>query len=90
MTDVLEANADHYRNEKLRMTFLAGCTGGRARQQLASRRRPEAPNAFQTAEEMFEVLKLVFDDPDRRQTAAQKFQRLYQGGKDFNNFWVNF
>ena len=32
ITDVLEANADHYRNEKLRMTFLAGCTGGRARQ----------------------------------------------------------
>ena len=90
MRDKLRANADHYNTEDMKMAYLASRVGGKAKLQLSSRRRPDAINPFRNAEAMLEALIAVFEDPDRRQTAAQEFQKLYQGKKSFNDFWGEF
>ena len=88
--DKFDQNADHYNTEGLRIAYLATRLGGQAKLHIAARRRPDSPNPFATAEEMLEALSAVFEDPDRRQTAALEFQRLYQGNKPFNDFWAEF
>ena len=68
------------------MGYVENCVGGTAIKHLAPQLRSGSANPFQSAEEMLEVLKRVFGDPNRRMTALQEFRKLYQGNKDFNSF----
>ena len=90
MKSKLEANADHYPTESLRMAYLATRVEGTASLHLAPRMREDAKNPFNTAEEMIETLKKVFGDPNRRQTAMNDYRKLYQRNDPFNKYWVEF
>jgi hypothetical protein len=86
----LSANADHYPTEALRMAYLASRVDGTANLHLQPRLRPTAVNRFETAEDMIEALDRVFGDPNKQQTAMTNLRKLYQGNKDFNEFWGEF
>ncbi|KFZ24869.1 hypothetical protein V502_00653 [Pseudogymnoascus sp. VKM F-4520 (FW-2644)] len=42
------------------------------------------------AEEIIQLLKKVFSDPDRRHTAQTEYCKLYQGKNTFTTFWAEF
>ena len=86
----LEANADHYPTEKLRMAYLSTRVEGTASLHLAPRMRDDAKNPFNTAEKIIKILKKVFGDPNRRQIAINDYRKLYQRNDLFYKFWVEF
>ena len=77
MKSKLNANADYYPTENLRMAYLATRVEGTASLHLAPRMRDDAKNPFITAEKIMEILKKVFGDSNRRQTAINDYRKLY-------------
>ena len=86
----LEANTDYYPIEKLRMAYLSTRVKGTASLHLAPRMRDDAKNPFNTAEKIIKILKKVFGNPNRRQTAINDYRKLYQRNNPFYKFWVKF
>ena len=77
MKSKLEANADYYPTEKLRMAYLSTRVKGTASLHLAPRMRDDAKNPFNTAEKIIKILKKVFENPNRRQIAINDYRKLY-------------
>jgi len=86
----LEANADHYPTEALKISYVATRCGGLAASNIQPRLRRDATKPFHTANEVLEVLERTFGDPFRKRTARNEFRNLKQGNRDFNSFWSDF
>ncbi|EOD46549.1 hypothetical protein UCRNP2_6718 [Neofusicoccum parvum UCRNP2] len=89
MHNKLEINADHYKTERAKISYVFSRTTGIASDTI----RPnvhEGPAAFQTVEEAFTLLTSVFDDPHFLQNKRQEFRRFYQNTTPFNSFYAKF
>jgi hypothetical protein len=91
MQNKLSANADHYNTEALRRAYVANRVGGKASDHLAPRLRDDAPNRFETAEEMFQHLKSIFLDPNRALKAKHKLRFMtMKPSNKFHDFLTDF
>ena len=86
----LEANADHYPTEALKITYITTRCGGLAASNIQPRLRRDATKPFRSADELLEALERTFGDPFRKRTARNEFRTLKQGNRDFNSFWSDF
>ena len=87
-----KANADHYDTEELRMAYVSNLVKLPAKDYLRVQENPDHPQAFQTAEEMLEVLKRSIgkSKEQRRNEARQEYRSLYQKDREFSGFWADF
>lgn len=87
MKTKLKANADHYSSNLLQVAYVQSRLGGRAAEHAAPRFHEDSVNQYQTADEVFEHLKSIFFDPNRRMTARRQLRHLqmksYQKYHDF-------
>ncbi|KAL2007033.1 hypothetical protein VTN00DRAFT_8471 [Thermoascus crustaceus] len=91
MKNKLAVNADHYPSEELRMAYVENRVGGKASDHLAPRLRDEAPNRYQTADEIFAHLKTIYLDPNRIVNAKFKFRNLQMTPSDcYHDFVTEF
>lgn len=90
MASKMEFNADHFRRETLRMTYVLNRTEGLALSHLEPRSRKKSPKPWKTADEMIEYPERVFGDPHRKHNSGHKFRALIQGGKSFDTFGAKF
>jgi hypothetical protein len=86
----LEANIDHFPNDKMQMSYLQSRLGGLAVRHVNPSLRITSTNMLQSAEEIIQLLEKVFSDPDRRHTAQTEYRKLYQGKNTFTTFWAEF
>jgi len=86
----LDANADHYPTEALKISYITTRCGGLAASNIQPRLRRDATKPFRTVNEVLEVLERTFGDPFRKRTARNEFRNLKQGNRDFNSFWSDF
>ncbi|EAW24646.1 uncharacterized protein NFIA_101300 [Aspergillus fischeri NRRL 181] len=73
----LQANADHYPNPMMRITYITSRTEGNARKHITPRLRENAVNPYQDATDLLKHLENVFADPNRERVAKQKYNTLY-------------
>ena len=73
MVKKLNANADHYSTEALRIVYVNNCMDGKAYKHLAARSKIDARKPFATAEEMFEILQKAYNDVNQTHTTMNKF-----------------
>ncbi|ELR07455.1 hypothetical protein GMDG_08424 [Pseudogymnoascus destructans 20631-21] len=85
----LEANIDHFPNDKMQMSYLQSRLAGLAVRHVNPRLHITSPNMLQSAEEILQLLKKVFSDPGRH-TAQTEYHKLYQGKNTFATFWAEF
>ena len=85
----LEANADHWSTEAMRIAYVESRIGGKAVTHIAARLRKNAIKPIYKAEEILEVLTRAYGDPNKKQTAMSKFRTLIMT-KEFNSFWADF
>ncbi|KAN0069292.1 hypothetical protein V8E54_012307 [Elaphomyces granulatus] len=84
----LEANADHYNTEVLRIAYVENRTGGKAAKHLRPRLRVNAVNPYITAEEMLKHLESIFQDPNREANSKREFRDdMEAAGNDDKGFY---
>ncbi|KAF7115653.1 hypothetical protein CNMCM5793_002893 [Aspergillus hiratsukae] len=71
----LNANADHYPNPIMRITYGTSRTEGNARKHITPRLREDAVNPYQDASDLLKHLENVFADPNRDRVAKQNARR---------------
>ena len=89
MVKKLNANADHYPPEALRMAYVDSHVNREAYKYLAMRSKIGAQKPFATAKEIFEILQKTYDNVNWAHTAINKFWDL-KITKNFNSFWTEF
>jgi hypothetical protein len=89
--DKLHINADLFQTEQARMGYVFNRTTGEAQGHLFSRYRPSAKNAYQTAQEMIEHLRTIYEDPYQRENARYTFGKFYmKKSQPFIEFYSEF
>ncbi|KZZ87382.1 Retrotransposon gag protein [Ascosphaera apis ARSEF 7405] len=87
----LSVNASHFPNEESRIGYLFSRLSGAAAQQLlpffAS---GSGSSSLSSVAEFFQVLENAFGDPDRKTTAQNKLESLYQRNKEFAVHYAEF
>lgn len=87
----LEGNADHFSTEPLRLAYVVSRLTGDAAKHTAPRLRVGGINKYGTAQELLDHLREIYEDPDRRDKARQKFKSLYMKQSDnFHDFYTKF
>ena len=91
MKNKLTVNADYYNIEALKMAYTENRTGGDAAKYLAPRLRDAAVDKFETADEIFEYLELIYLDLNRLRNAKNEFRRLIiRKGDTYHGFLIKF
>jgi hypothetical protein len=91
MKNKLEANADHYPTEVLKITYIESRTKGDAARHLEPRMRTDHPEKYQTAKDMFDHLDEIYLDPNRLMNAKTDFRRLIMKNSDkYQQFLTRF
>lgn len=87
----LDANADHFETEALRMGYIFNRTEGDAKKYLFTRLKLNASTPFKDSQEMFEYLGNIFRDPHRLRNAKVSFRELkMKYGQPFHEFRTQF
>ncbi len=90
MVGKLDANADHFKNEKARKHYVYSRTGGDAQSHLIPRYNSEE-GSYETAEDMLANLKEIYDDPHKKRNARRELNNLKMDGKQtFASFYSEF
>lgn len=90
MWDKLNANSDHYETESQKAAYVISRTGGPAQSHINSY-RIEDPSYFGNSESVFQALKDVYEEADRKRNAQSRYSVLKQGAKDkFAEFFSKF
>ncbi|OJD25470.1 hypothetical protein ACJ73_03166 [Blastomyces percursus] len=91
MKNRLRANQDRYPTEELRMAYIELRVGGEAADHLRPYLDEQAEEHISTAQELFNVLKEIYEDPNKKEKARDDLQRLYlQRDSDFHEFQTKF
>jgi Zinc knuckle len=91
MKGKLLVNADRFTTEAARMIYVQSRTTGEAAAHLRERMKTDAPDRFQTAEEMFQALENAYIDPNRAEIAKDDFHRLVmKKTDDYHAFLTKF
>jgi hypothetical protein len=73
----LIANADHFPNPMMRITYVTSRTEGNARKHITPHLREDAVNPYQDSTDLLKHLENVFADPNRERVAKRKYNTLY-------------
>lgn len=87
----LDTNADHFQDEKSKITYVYTRTTGQAADQLRPYITTDGRLAFDTVRELLDELAAVYTDPNEMQKARDTYRGLYQHRcTDLQDFHVKF
>jgi hypothetical protein len=69
----LTENINHYNTPGLQIALVLGCITGKAQRHMAPRLRDRAINKYKDSDEIFEYLKVIYNDPNHLITAKNEF-----------------
>jgi len=90
IADKLDANADHYSTEKIRIVYVVFRLEGDADQQTYAKRRVDAFSFYQSLSELLKHLKEIYEDQDLIRKCRREYVALKQLNKLFSSFYSEF
>ncbi len=90
IADKLDANANHYPTEKIRIAYVISRLGGDADQQTYAKRRVGASSPYQSLSELLKHLKGIYEDQDLIRKCRREYVALKQLNKPFSSFYSEF
>ncbi len=90
IADKLDANADHYSTEKIRIAYVISRLEGDADQQTYAKRRVGALSPYQSLSELLKHLKEIYEDQDLIRKCRREYVALKQLNKPFSSFYSEF
>ncbi len=91
LRDKLEVNEDHFPNNRARMAYVFGRTGGDAQTHLRPRYAEESADPFTSEEEMINHLSSIYEDPFKVQNAYLNYKVLnMKTTETFSTFQTRF
>ncbi|KGM91419.1 uncharacterized protein PADG_12491 [Paracoccidioides brasiliensis Pb18] len=91
MKNKLRENADHYPTERMRIAYIENWTDGDAARHIAPCMEEDHPERYQTAEEIFEHLKSIYEDANKLQNAKSDYRKLImRNGDNYHEFVTKF
>ncbi len=90
IADKLDANANHYPTEKIRIAYVVSRLGGDADQQTYAKRRVDAPSPYQSLSELLKHLEGIYEDQDLIRKCRREYVALKQLNKPFSSFYSEF
>ncbi len=90
IADKLDANANHYPTEKIRIAYVVFRLEGDADQQTYAKRRVDAFSSYQSLSELLKHLKEIYEDQDLTRKCRRKYVALKQLNKPFSSFYSEF
>ncbi|KGY14482.1 hypothetical protein PABG_12657 [Paracoccidioides brasiliensis Pb03] len=91
MKNKLWENADHYPTKHMRIVYIENQTDGDAAHHIAPCMEEDHPKQYQTAEEMFEHLKSIYEDANKLQNAKGDYHKLIMcNGDNYHEFVTKF
>src|SRR5262245_53596785 len=76
MKNKLRINADHFPTETAKIAYIENRTDKEAARHIEPRMRPEHPEHYVLAEDVFEHLSSIYVDANKLQNAKTDFRRL--------------
>ena len=86
MKNKLLVNANHFFSKKMKMIYIKNRTKNNAIKHLKFRIRKNAFYLFRINDEILNVMKIIFDDFNRKLTIINKFRVLRMNDKNFYTF----
>ncbi|MCJ1471248.1 hypothetical protein MMC07_009896, partial [Pseudocyphellaria aurata] len=86
----LVANADHYPTETSKLHYVQIRLTGYAMSHVIERLRPGSTRPINTCNEILEVLRRVFKNPNRKTRMGNEFRSLSMRNQTFEHFWAEF
>ena len=86
MKNKLLVNANYFLLKKMKMIYIKNRTKNNAIKHLKFRMRKNAFYSFRTNDEMLNVMKMIFDDLNRKLTIINEFRILRISNKNFHTF----
>ena len=86
MKNKLLVNANHFLSKKMKMIYIKNRTKNNAVKYLNFRIRKNAFYLFRTSDKMLNVMKIIFDDFNRKLTIINEFRILRMNDKNFHTF----
>jgi hypothetical protein len=87
----LEANADWWATEQLRINYVFSCTKGKAQEHLEPRMSRRSANRWTSVDQILDHLDIIFRDHFEKDRAQDQYTRLIQqDNEDFNDFHAEF
>ncbi|ODH12780.1 hypothetical protein ACO22_07921 [Paracoccidioides brasiliensis] len=91
MTNKLWENTDHYSTEHMRIAYIENQTDGDAAHHIALCMEEDHPEQYQTAEEIFEHLKSIYEDANKLQNVKSDYHKLIMcNGDNYHEFVTKF
>jgi hypothetical protein len=76
MRNKLRENTDYFLTESSKITYIENQTNGEAAYYIAPYMRPEHPEHYSTAEQIFEYLSSIYKDANKSKNAKKDFRDL--------------
>ncbi len=90
IADKLDANANHYPTEKIRIAYVISRLEGDADQQIYAKRRVDAFSFYQSLSELLKHLKEIYEDQNLIRKCRHEYVALKQLNKLFSSFYSEF
>jgi len=90
IADKLDANADHYPTEKIRIAYVVSRLEDDADQQTYAKRRVDASSLYQSLSELLKHLEGIYEDQDLIRKCRREYVALKQLNKPFSSFYSEF
>ncbi len=90
IADKLDANANHYPTEKIRIAYVISRLEGNADQQIYAKRRVDAFSSYQSLSELLKHLKEIYEDQNLIRKCRHEYVALKQLNKLFSSFYSEF
>ena len=86
MKNKLFVNANYFLSEKMKMIYIKSRTKNNAIKHQKFRIRKNAFYSFRTNDKMLNIIKIIFDDFNRKLTITNEFRILRMNDKNFYTF----
>jgi len=91
MRKKLRSNKDHFPTEDMKLAYAEGRIGGEAATHAEERFKEDATEPYETVEDLFEHLHMIYTNPNRLFTAKNEFKKLYiKKDQTFHDFYTKF
>ncbi len=90
IADKLDANANHYSTEKIRIAYVVFRLEDDADQQTYAKRRVGASSPYQSLSELLKHLKEIYEDQNLIRKCRREYVALKQLNKPFSSFYSEF
>ena len=86
MKNKLLVNANHFLSKEMKMIYIKNRMKNNAIKHLKFRMRKNVFYSFRTSDEMLNIMKMIFDDLNRKLTIINEFRILRMNDKNFHTF----